>query len=245
MAMKYNRGFDLELLDDLINDRSCTSKEKMQKLRLFAKKIKEDETLLAKMKLVADEIRQQRQDATKQNQGMTMASPDLHDVETLFNPVSAQEAAEHEGAFITRNLNIAPFYQQYRHEKRKILDMVGARRQQDAIVRKARCDNTKQQTMQHHLKRWDVFAVQKEELIDMKVALLRRQKLAKQWLVAVILLMTVLNSSRNKERLYQRQLLKHVRRVSAMRLAASYLKFLHRHAPDVEARARRRTRFRI
>lgn len=134
----YTRGFDLELLEDLINDRSCTSKEKMQKLRLFAKKIREDETLLFKMRLVADEIRQQRQDAAKANRGMTLTSPDLVPIETLFNPVSAEEAAENEGVFIARNLNIAPFYQQYRQEKRKILGLVGVRRQLNANSRKTR-----------------------------------------------------------------------------------------------------------
>lgn len=55
---RYRGGFDIEMLEDIINEKNCTSKDKIFKLRAFALKVREDEGLLEKFKNMEYEIKQ-------------------------------------------------------------------------------------------------------------------------------------------------------------------------------------------
>jgi len=78
------------------------------------------------------------------------------------------------GAFILRNLNIAPFFREYQEEKTKIVSILNRKQQSLVQQRKQESELNKQRYNEFYTKRWEIFRKTENDRIDQEVAQARR-----------------------------------------------------------------------
>lgn len=71
-----------------------------------------------------------------------------------------------DGVFIKRNLNIAPFYKQYKEEKTKVLQIVQKTKEANAKTKMERIIEQKKMYNEFYLKRWDIFREAENKRIE-------------------------------------------------------------------------------
>lgn len=71
-----------------------------------------------------NEIKAEKTEDIKTRAVMKCPNPIILQVDQIFNPDDDDTHALDEGLFVHRNLNIAPYYKEYRQERSKILHLL-------------------------------------------------------------------------------------------------------------------------
>ena len=144
----------------------------------------DDEGQWHKFKEDVKDIHHKKFKETQNVRVMEHVNNELRQVEEMFN--IEEGFNQPGGAFVNRHLNIAPYYNDYKSEKLKIIGLLQKKNTLDASIRQKFIQNEKQRQSEYYLKKWDLYRQEQINREDARVAHLRSEKKFKFWIASAL-----------------------------------------------------------